>query len=73
MGGSESPSNTWFLRPTRVLNANDLSIGSAVFAGVTTVTDRLTDHVDTRSITVGHIYLRTAMRPNNNNTNKFKT
>ena len=30
--GIWTPSNTWFLGPTRVLNAN--SIGSAVFAGL---------------------------------------
>ena len=28
-----TPSNTWFLGPTRVHNPNDISIGSAVFAG----------------------------------------
>ena len=38
-GGSEPPSITWFLWPTRVI-----SIGSAVFAWLTTVTDRPTDH-----------------------------
>jgi len=27
MGRSGSPSNTWFLRPTRVLNPNGISIG----------------------------------------------
>jgi len=32
-------------------------IGSAVFAGLTTVTDRPTDHA-TRSVTIGHIYVR---------------
>jgi len=31
-----------FLGPTRVLNPNDISIGSAVFAGLTSVTDRQT-------------------------------
>ena len=30
------------LGPTRVLNPNDISIGSAVFAGLITVTDRQT-------------------------------
>ena len=38
--GAWTPSNTWFLGPTRVLNP--ISIGSAVFAGLTTVTDRQT-------------------------------
>jgi len=36
------PSNTCFLVPTRVLNPNSISIGSAVFAGLITVTDRQT-------------------------------
>ena len=31
--------NTWFTGPTRVRNANDNLIVSAVFAGLTTVTD----------------------------------
>jgi len=59
MGGSGLPSNTWFPGPTtRVLNPNGISIGSAVFAGLTSVTDRRTD----RQI----IYvLSTAIRPNN--------
>jgi len=38
-----SPSNAWFLGPTRPHNSNGISIGSAVFAGFTTVTDRQTD------------------------------
>jgi len=40
IGRSGPPSNTWFLGPTRVLSPNAISIGSAVFAGFTTVTDR---------------------------------
>jgi len=32
----------WFPEPTQVLNSNSISISSAVFAGLTTVTDRLT-------------------------------
>jgi len=39
-GASGRPSITWFLWPTHVLNPNGISIGSAVFAGLTTVTDR---------------------------------
>jgi len=39
-GGSGSPSNTWFPGPTGVLNPNGISIGSAVLAGLTSVTDR---------------------------------
>jgi len=54
-----TPFNTWFLVPTRVLNPNGISIGLAVFAGLTSVTDRQTgrqtdgptDHA-TRSVTV---------------------
>jgi len=65
--GPWTPSNTWFLGPTRFLNQNGISIGSAVFTGLTTVRGRPTDHA-TRSVTKGRIYVRsTAMRPNNNN------
>ena len=47
---------------------NGISIGSAVFAGLTIVsdrqTDRPTDHA-TPSVTIGRIYVRsTATRPN---------
>ena len=42
-GESGPPSNIWFLGPTRVLNPNGISIGAAVFAGFTSVTDRQTD------------------------------
>jgi len=41
-GGSEPPSNTWFLGPIQVLNLNCISIGLAVFARLTSVTDRQT-------------------------------
>jgi len=48
----------------QVFNPNGISIGSVIFAGLTTVTDRQSDHA-TRSITIGRIYVRsTAMRPN---------
>jgi len=68
MGGSGLPSNTWFPGPTQVLNPNGSSIGAAVFAGITSVTDRPTDHA-TRSVRIGRIYVRsTAMRPNNKQT-----
>ena len=52
-GGSEPPSNTWFLgsTPTRVLNSNGISIGSGVF-----VSYRPTDHA-TRSVIIGRIYV----------------
>ena len=39
-GGSGHSSNTWFLRPTQVLNPNSILIGSTVFAGLSTDTDR---------------------------------
>ena len=35
-GAIWTPSNTWFIEPTRVHNPNDISIGSAVFAQLTT-------------------------------------
>jgi len=41
-GGSRPPSNTCFPGPTRVFNRNVISIGSAVFAGLTSVADRQT-------------------------------
>ena len=67
MWGSEPPSNTWSLGSSQVLNPNGISIGSAVFAGLTSVTDRPTDHA-TRSLTIDRIYVRsTTMRSNNNN------
>jgi len=49
-GGSGPPSNTWFLGPTRVLNPNGISIGSAIFAGIISMTDRQTEHA-TQSVT----------------------
>jgi len=66
-GGIWTPSNTWFHRPTGVLTPNGISIGSAIFAGLTSVTDwqtdRPTNHA-TRSVTTGHIYVySTAMQP----------
>jgi len=69
-GGSGPPSNTWFPGPTQVLNPNGILISAAVFAGLSSVTDRPTDHA-TRSITIGRIYVRTtAMRPTGNNNNE---
>jgi len=41
-GGIWTPFNTWLVGPTRVLNLNGISTGSAIFAGLTTVTDRQT-------------------------------
>ena len=69
MGGSGPPSNIWFPGPTQVLNPKGSSIGAAVFAGLSSVTDRPTDRQTdhaTRSVRIGRIYVRsTAMRPNN--------
>jgi len=65
MGASGLPSYTWFPGPTRVLNPNNISIGSAVFAGLTSVTDWPTDHA-TLSGTTGCICVHsTAMWPKN--------
>jgi len=71
--GCGPASNTWFHGPTPVLNPNGISIGSAVFARVTSVTDRLSDRQTDRptdyatgSVTIGCIYVcSTAMRPKN--------
>jgi len=61
-----TPFNTWFLGSTRVHNPKGILIGSAIFAGLTSATDRPTNHA-TRSVTVGSIYVcSTAMWPNNN-------
>ena len=58
----ETTSNAWFPGPTPVL-PNGISIGSTIFAGLTSVTDRPTDHA-TRSVTIGSICVcRTAMWP----------
>jgi len=46
-GGYGPLSNSGFLGPTRVLNPNGLSIGSAVFAGLTSLTDRQTNRQTT--------------------------
>jgi len=63
-GGSGPPTNTWFLGPTWVHNSNSISIGSAVFAGLTIVTDRPTDR-PRYSVCNNRPHLRsTAMRPN---------
>ena len=55
-GGSGPPSNTWFSGPTRVHNSNGISIGEAICVGLTSVTDRPTDHA-TRLVTIGRIYV----------------
>ena len=62
--GSGPPSGSLGLPPTRVLNLNSISVGSVVFAGLTTETDRPadreTDHA-TRSVTIGRIYVVLSM------------
>ena len=40
--GMLTPSNTWFLEPTRVLNPKGISITSTILAVLNTVTDRQT-------------------------------
>jgi len=64
--GIWTPSNTWFPGFTQVLNPNgngnvtlvsSAKTSSAVLAGLTSVTDRPTDHA-TRSVTIGRIYVR---------------
>ena len=42
-GGPGPQSNIWFLGPSQVLNPNGIWIGAAVFAGLTSETDRPTD------------------------------
>jgi len=54
-GRSGPPSSTWFPGATRVLNPNGISIGSAVFAGLTNVTDRQTE---TTLLGRSHVVLR---------------
>ena len=43
--GSGPSSNTWLPGPTTVLNLNGISIGSAVYAGLTSATDQQTDRL----------------------------
>jgi len=64
--GYGPPSNTWFIKSIRVLDPNGISIGLAVCAGLTSVTDRQTDRQTdqqtddaTRSVTIGRIYVHT--------------
>jgi len=47
IGGSGLPSDTWFLGPNQVHNPHGISIGSAVFAKHTIMTDRQTDRQTT--------------------------
>ena len=50
-GGSGPPSDTWFPGRNQVLNPNGISLGLAVFEGLTSVTDW---HTDTRSYSAGN-------------------
>jgi len=47
MGDMDPPLNTWFLGPTWVHNLNSISITSAIFAGLTIMTDTQTDRQTT--------------------------
>ena len=46
LGGSGHPPKTWLLGPTEVHNPNGISISSAIFARLMSVTDRPTDHTN---------------------------
>jgi len=62
--GNLEPYLIHVFEPTPVLNSNGISIGSAVFTWLTSVTDRPTDNHATRSVTLGRVYVRsTAIRP----------
>ena len=68
--GDLDPSYTRFPEPTRVHNPNGISIGSAVFAGLTIMRDRQAVQTDQAfpSVTIDRIYVRSiTMRPDNNN------
>jgi len=63
--GKWTPSNIWFLGPTKFSTQTASWSVQLFFAGLTSVTDRQTDHA-TRSVTIGRIYVSsTAMWPNN--------
>jgi len=59
-----TPSNTSFLGPIRAHNANGISIGSAIFEGLTSVTDRQTTLLGWQQRTAS-MYVVHAMRHNN--------
>jgi len=69
--GIWTPCNIWFFEPTRVHNPNGISVCSAGFAGLTTVTNRQTDRQTDqptdhaiRCVRIGRMYVHiTAMRP----------
>ena len=58
-----------FLGPPE--SSNDISIGSAILAGLTSVADRPTDHA-TRSVTIDRIYVRSTATRSKNWLNKHK-
>ena len=60
-GDLDSPSNIWFLGPTCVHNPNSISICWAIFAGLTSMTDSLTDHSATLCEMVGRICVCTTV------------
>jgi len=46
-----TPSNSWFLGPTRGIPPNGISVGSAVFVGLSDATNRQTDKQTDRPTT----------------------
>jgi len=68
------PSSRLFLGPTRVSSVNGISVGSAVSAGLTNVTDRQTDrhtHVLLHPQQQPTFYTMHAMRSNNYNNKHY--
>jgi len=57
-GGILTPYNTWSLGLTWVLNPNGNSIASAVFAGLTSMTDRQTIYSVGNNSLIGCMYVR---------------
>ena len=55
--GNVNPHLTRFFVSIRTQNPNDISIGSAVFAGLISMTDRPTDHA-TQSVAIDRICVR---------------
>ena len=50
------PTNTWIPGPTQVHVLNSISIGSAILAQLTIVTNRHSEHTDhDTSVTIGYI------------------
>jgi len=75
LDGGSDPHLIMVLSLPRVLNPNGISIGSAVFAWLTIMTDRQTDRQTdhaTWSVIIGRIYVYVvrAMWPNNNKWSK---